>query len=331
MLFLYVSNVGQGTIQIGSAGHRTKGKWSVLELSLLQHLPPQGAFPVRLRSVLSLASVLAVSTAVFAAPASSFIGSTSTFSLDKKTQVPGDTLKPGAYKIEVLDQLSDRMIVRVDSTTSKDHAIFLAVPSTSIPSGSGGAVNWDGKLNGAAALRGYTFGPNSTVEFVYPKGDAVSLAKQSQARVVAIDPQSEGRPTTLKNLSKDDLQVVNLWMLSLTTTGVDNKTPAILARKFTPDSGTAGGTDQTVVARNRPAPAPAPVSRPATTQIASLNHDQADQIWDAPSVRRTRPVMAKLPKTGSDLPLIWMVGLVSLAGAAGVRFGRMAGGMASRG
>ena len=62
-------------------------------------------------------------------------------------------------------------------------------------------------------------GEAAVLEFVYPKGDAVAIAKSNNAKVPAIDPVSEGRPEELKGLSKTDLELVTLWLLSSTQVG----------------------------------------------------------------------------------------------------------------
>ena len=260
-----------------------------------------------------LISLLAASTYVYAAPGGDFVGATSTFAIDHKTEVPGLTLKPGEYTIRILDQLSDRMIVRIDSSTSKDHAIFLAVPSSSIASASeSGVVNWSSPPKGTEAIRGFSFGTNRAVEFVYPKAEAVQLAKLNAAQVIAIDPESQGMPSPLKNLSKDDMQIVNLWVLALTTTGPNNKTTAILAQRY---QGNKSAT-ATMAANSQPVAAPS-APTPEPTQLASVETPkQESQMWNSsPTAKRARPVMAKLPKTASSMPVVWLVGFFSFAGA----------------
>ena len=85
---------------------------------------------------------------------------------------------------------------------------------------------------------------NSMVEFVYPKADAVAIAKSNQSKVPAIDPASEGKVAD-KNLSQDDMEVVTLWLLSSTTVGPNDSAPAIKAEKYQQ------------VATNEPPPPPA--------------------------------------------------------------------------
>jgi hypothetical protein len=105
-------------------------------------------------------------------------------------------------------------------------------------------------------LRGWYFaGAPSVLEFVYPKSEAVAIAKGNQATVPPIDPASEGRPVSIKGLSKDDLEVVTLWLLSPTKVGPGDTSGGIQAAKY--------------------------------TKVASVER---------------KPVISRLPQTGSDLP-----------------------------
>jgi hypothetical protein len=288
-----------------------------------------------------------------------FVGSSFPLTVDHATEIPGNTLKAGSYSISVTEQLADRMIVRIDSTTSTNHAIFLGVPSAADKmGGSPGAVTWPAGVNKTPTLRGIIFPNGNAVEFVYPKAEAAALAKDNSASVVAVDPRSEGR-VALKNLSQDELQIVNLWLLSLTTTGPDNKTPAVLARRYDGSKGSqqpvvatsaapAYPAERTpvaapaVVARNTPIAPPIPLQRPVATQRAFAGkRDTAvrpvrgtqpqvaslEEPVVPPAVSRRGPVLAQLPHTASLLPLVWMVGLLSLAGAALVRVRRTSRGL----
>ena len=271
---------------------------------------------MRLMPGLTTLAILAASTMALAAPAANdFAGATANFTLDHHAQVPGETLKAGDYTIHVVDQLSDRMIVRVDNTASKEHAIFLAVPSARLnEGGAAGPVTWTSELDGHAAMRGFSFPNGSTVEFVYPKLAAVQLAKKNQAKVVAIDPDSQELPA-LKKMTKDDLQIVHLWTLSLTTIGNEKKPNAVLAQHFQPS------TDLPVVASTVAPPRPV-TAQTQPVQVASVDPSEG-QIWnDTPAARPRRAAMTALPKTASSLPVIALFGLLSLLAAGAVRLYR---------
>ena len=251
---------------------------------------------MKVKSLVCVVSLLAGSAAMYAAePAAS------QFTVSEQSKVPGLTLKPGTYSIRVVDHLSDRLIVRVDSAQGNTHATFLGIQNGNIakPSTSGPVV-WSKSPKGGTILRGFEFpGGGSVVEFVYPKAEAVSIATVNDSKVPAIDPASEGKVAD-KSLSKDDMEVVTLWLLSSTTVGPNEK-PGIQAEKYQ-----APPSNQ--VASAGPAPAVGDPSAPAPA---------------APPVRKAKPVIAKLPHTASAMPLVWMLGGFSLLAAALLRGLRM--------
>ena len=151
------------------------------------------------------------------------------------TNIPGLTLRPGSYKIEAVGELSGRYVVRVEGPKEGVHYSFIALENPDIPKPERpGLVEWSNAADGRHYLRGWFFaGSPSVLEFVYPKDEAVAIAKSNQAKVPAIDPASEGRPLTIKGLSKNDLQVVTLWLLSATTVGPEDSSGGIQAERYT--------------------------------------------------------------------------------------------------
>ncbi len=142
------------------------------------------------------------------------------FKVDQATAIPGGTLQPGSYSLQVVDHLSDRYILRVDGGSASQSS-FLGIPNAALK-GAPGAIKWGKSPNDNTYLKGWNFGSAAgapgALEFVYPKDDAVALAKANGTRVAAIDPASEGRVTN-NGLSKEDMQMVTLWLLSPTHVG----------------------------------------------------------------------------------------------------------------
>ncbi len=219
---------------------------------------------MRFHSVVCAAVVLGIG-AVHASAADSATAATLTIS--EATKVPGLTLEPGTYSIRVVDHLADRLIVRVDSPGNAAHSTFIGVRNRSIPQPSApGAVPWSNPAGGTTSLRGFEFpGGGPVVEFVYPKAEAVAIAKVNTDKVPAIDPASEGKVSD-PSLSKDDMEVVTLWMLS-------------------------------------------------STQVGGTPDIKAERLQQVASAHPPKPVIAKLPHTASLMPLVWIMGLVSLVGA----------------
>jgi len=120
-------------------------------------------------------------------------------------------------------------------------------------------------------------------EFVYPKRQAVTIAARSKERVLSTD----GEVTAQSSVSSVD---------------ASGK-----VAEFTPEKAPAPqpqiSSDRNSIERAAPARAPQPESRIARAE-------------PAPQVTRTEP----LPQTASPLALSTLIGLLSLAGAAGTRF-----------
>ena len=208
------------------------------------------------RAIQYTAVILGFSSFALAAPPTE----PQTFHVATQTKVPGMTLKPGNYSIRVVDKLSDRVIVRIDGANGGDHTTFIGISNPSIAKPSGpGIVPWTGSSDNSSYARGWFFPSSaSVIEFVYPKAEAVKIAQQTDTKVPAIDPASEGRVAD-KNLSKDDMELVTLWLLSSTEVGANSSGPAIKAERF-----------QQVASVRPPRPA-----------IAALPHTASEQpvIW----------------------------------------------------
>ena len=154
-----------------------------------------------------------------------------TFKLASSTQIPGRTLEAGSYSIRVVDRLSDRIIIRVEQKGSEP-TTFLALPKNrSAKEANTGPVMLGAKVDGKAALKGFAFKDGTVAEFVYPKAEAVTLAKANNTDVVAIDPASEGRVAE-PALSADDMKMVTLWMLTPTPVGPDDHGAGIKAARY---------------------------------------------------------------------------------------------------
>lgn len=254
---------------------------------------------MRFKAFVCTVSLLAGSAAMYAAGPEA-----SQFTISEQSKVPGLTLKPGTYTIRVVDHLSDRLIVRVDDEKGNTHATFLGIQNGAIakPSSSGPVV-WTKSPRGGTIFRGFEFpGGGPVVEFVYPKAEAVSIATINDSKVPAIDPASEGKVAD-KSLSKDDLEVVTLWLLSSTTVGPNDAKPGIQAERYqAPPSNQVASSG----------------ASPSIGAASGTSGSSADTQKAAP-VRKAKPVIAKLPHTASMMPIVWMLGVFSLLGAVFLR------------
>jgi hypothetical protein len=183
---------------------------------------------IRNVAIYGLGCILGIGTAVAHTPQPS-----ADFSVSQLTAVPGKTLPPGHYTIHVVDHLSDRYVLRVEGNNGQVNTQFLGIPDAHLGSGTHGMVEWRNPANGASYVRGWHFPSLRTgLEFAYPKADAVAVAKANDAQVPAIDPASQGMPTG-SELSKSQMQIISLWLLTPTKVGPD--APAGIAAKHYQD------------------------------------------------------------------------------------------------
>ena len=253
------------------------------------------------------------------------------FQVTQKTEVPNTTLSPGSYSIRILDHLRDRVILQVAGKGNRVESTFIAIPAATMANAPMGPILYSSGPNGKAALKGFSFPGGLAVEFVYPKGDAVSIAKANSTRVMAIDPASEGRAPAPK-LSQNDMQMITLWMLEPTRVGApDAKETAIAASKYQAPEPAASGSVETAQVQ------PAPSSAPSTSSSSYASPASSPSPAPSPRPRRQRPVqlaqndtppppparthvrpanVTALPHTASSLPMLWMAALVSLISGA---------------
>ncbi len=288
---------------------------------------------MRIASSLLLAVTLSGGYAYAAAPVNPAFAAAndatldSPFTLQSETQVPGKLLKAGTYKMSIKDHLSDRAILQVLGDNGKVVSTFLGIFHSGMQTnGSTGPITMT-TFKGHQALRGFTFPGGGTIEFAYPKAEAAAIASNSSDQVLAIDPESDNLHAKGASLSKEDAQIVTLWSLQATKVSA-NGPSAIAASKFV-----SPGTDTTA------SPAVAHVSAPAPT-YASQPQPVQDAASSTPAPVRVprkraappastqvasnarRPSLSALPHTASNMPLLLLASMMSLAAAALLRLRR---------
>ena len=230
-----------------------------------------------------------------------------TITLTEKLQIPEAVLKPGTYTFAVEDRLTKRAIVRITGPNGSKHYLLLAVPSGKVSqAGQDGLVFFQSKNSKQQVLRGWMCpGCGTSLEFVYPKAEAVKITDESTESVLAYDHEYDKLPA---NLSPDDMKVVSLWILSPERITAKNEGKGVKAAKYSPEENASAGAETAQVSQP-PAPGLAPM--PAATEAA---------IPGSPSTQ-DQP-QKRLPKTASNTFSLALWGLLSLAAWAGMRFTR---------
>jgi LPXTG-motif cell wall-anchored protein len=199
------------------------------------------------------------------------------------------TLQPGEYVLALVDSLSDRHIVRVFDK-DQQHVIttILAIPNYRLqPTGNTVLQYWEVPAGQPRQLRAWFYpGDNFGQEFVYHKETAAEIAAFAKAQVPAV---------AIDTKVEEDLKTAPLVFVDETgkTSELALTAPPVATEPAQPQEAV-----QTAAA---PTPAPVEPAQP------------------------TEPVQQTLPHTASSMPLLGLIGILSLAGFAvlGIRSRRI--------
>lgn len=204
------------------------------------------------------------------------------FTFKEPIEVPGRVLPPGKYDFKLLDAVSDRDIVEVYNA-DQTHliALFMGIPDYRSNTPGKTIVTFEERKTSAPeALKTWFYpGDNYGLEFVYPKQRAMELAKRTNQNVLAM-PTELAKNITMPTKSATDSHVMEM------------KNAPLFA--MTP-------TQQQVEVAKAVTPPP-------------LNTTQ-----DKPAQPTVLAEKKHLPKTASPLPLIGLLGLMSLGSGLTLR------------
>jgi LPXTG-motif cell wall-anchored protein len=209
--------------------------------------------------------------------------------IEEPMQLPNAMLQPGTYVIRLHDSLANRHVVQVFDKDEK-HIVttILAIPNMRLhPTGKSVFAFWEVPAGKPKALRAWFYpGDNFGQEFAYPKEVAAQITAVNSGETVPIN---DAKPEELSATAEP--------------------APA--------EPAPAEPTPAAPVATAEPAPAPAPVEVAAAPQAppppAAVSEPAPAPVVDNPPAQR-------LPQTGSNVPLIGLLGLLSLAAALGLNF-----------
>jgi len=251
----------------------------------------------------TLAAVLFAATLVF-----TYLPKASADDFDHKTiitfgeavQIPGQALPAGTYTFKTMRSPSDDHVVQIfDKDGRHLYATLLAIPvyrDLSRYHEDAPAIKFEERLSNEPQAVKIWFRPGDDIgnEFIYPKNQSQLLAMNSAWAV-------QGTAQTEVAMAEAPVAVPNEPAAVQTTPSTDNT--------VTPTE-----TEPTPEAEAPAAPAPSAEETPEST-TPDMSQDQAPAT--TPS-NDTNSTPSTLPKTGSELPLIGMLGTLSLVVGAGV-------------
>jgi hypothetical protein len=193
-------------------------------------------------------------------------------------EIPGQILPGGTYVFKLADSPSNRHVVQVFNQ-EETHVLgtFLAIPDYRLKASDKTIITFSERTGGSPdAIKAWFYpGHSYGHEFVYPKIEAVALAKANHLIVPAM-PEELARDTVLPEITLDSPEVFDL-------------TKALLKIE------TATGVEMDLI-----------------------DDALGDDVADAPAPGAELP--ATLPETATSLPLIALLGGLSLGTAITIRF-----------
>lgn len=221
-------------------------------------------------------------------------------------ELPGATLQPGTYLFKLADSPSNRHIVQVFSQDEKQvHATILAVPAERLEVSGETVVTFRETGEGATPAVQYWYYPGDRIghEFVYPKDQAMRIAKRTGQNVLSMEGDVASSGTTVSSTGPDGQ--VTEWKREDAPRAAEDRSSAVSATPK-PDEETVAPSKET---RN-----PETESPPA--------EPSASASMRARSTVGTSGQASELPRTASPLPLSALIGLLSLGGAMALRRAR---------
>lgn len=215
-------------------------------------------------------------------------------------ELPGVTLQPGTYLFRLADSASNRHIVQVFSQDEKQvHATILAVPAERLEVTGETVVTFRETGEGAMPAVQYWYYPGDRIghEFVYPKDQAMRIAKRTGQNVLSMEGDVASSGTTVTSTSPEG--EVTEWKRE--------ETPARTAEE------TVAPAEETV--------APSEETRTPETESPPAEPSASATMPQRPTAG-TSGQAGELPVTASPLPLSALIGLLSLGGAIALRRAR---------
>jgi len=209
-------------------------------------------------------------------------------------QIPGATLPAGSYVFKLADIPGNRHVVQVfDKAEKKIFTTMLAIPNQRLEPSDKPIILFSERAAGSPQAVKVWYYPGDTIgnEFVYPKSQAMKIAKETHSRVLAMNDDSKSAntageiPVEMKSAAVGYFDENGNWQSDADKPVVMSTPPAATAKaEPTP---TASGTM---------------ASNTATAGTAGA-----------------RPARKHLPRTSSSLALFELISGLSIAGGIAIR------------
>jgi hypothetical protein len=220
-------------------------------------------------------------------------------------QLPGATLPAGSYVFKLADIPGNRHVVQVfDKDEQKIYTTVLAIPNERLEPTDKPVVLFSERPSGTAqAVKVWYYpGERTGNEFVYPKSQAMKIAKASHSRVLAYNDSNEtvtntaGEiPSSMKSARVGYFDENGHWQTEDRKVAVNGDKPANTATR---------------AAAENPAPPPAQATTSRSNTAAQNN---------TAGTSGSRSSRRQLPRTASDLALFELFSGLALGGGLWLR------------
>jgi hypothetical protein len=222
-------------------------------------------------------------------------------------EVPGVTLPAGTYRFELADPNTGRRVIKVsDKNGTKTYGMFLSMANERMTPTSTPVVMFKEAAAGAPRAVQVWFYPGETYgyEFAYPHDQALKIARATHEPVLSYTDRSASSATDADRIAA---------MKGTEVSRIDENDKPVSTDQALKES-----SEPRTAASPQPTPAGASQASPAAPSMASARSSTSARAAAAPPVRR------HLPRTASDLPLLALLGGLSLAGGVTLRLVRSA-------
>jgi len=251
------------------------------------------------------------------------------FTFSAPVEVPGMVLPAGTYKFELADPDASRRVVRIsEKEGGKIQGIFLSIPDQTLQPSDKPLVMFKEAPAGAPEAVKAWFYPGETMgyEFVYPHDQALKIAKSTHSSVLTAKGEVTGTTLASETTRIDENDRVTATTTTTTTSTTTTAESTTASKPQAPPPPPSETTTTTTAAAPPPPPtttaqaveppattAPQPVTTPRGTTIT-----EPVPVGTSGEVATTAP-RRHLPRTASPLPLMELLGGLSIAGGFALR------------
>ena len=214
------------------------------------------------------------------------------FTFSAPIALPGTTLPAGRYVFRIVDTTTSRKVIQVQSEDQKkSFAMMNTIPDQRRDPAKDATVAFYETAKGTpAAVKSWWYPGESTgYQFIYPRSQAVRIAKETGKAILTTKTEDAKSETTLVDANGADAAAATTASNDSTSTVFNRNTGSVASTE---------GVDRT--------PPQAAAPQPVPTQSTVARNDE-----------RTA-----LPGTASNLPLVGLIGMLSALGFVTLRFGQ---------